>query len=227
MRPLLILRPQPGADATAARASAIGLRPVIAPLFAIRALPWACPQAAFEAVILTSANAVRCGGDGMTSLRHLPCHAVGEATAQAARAAGFTDVRTGPADGAALIAAMRADGIASALHLCGADRTDLAPAGIAIVEIPVYAADPVDRLPEAAKAALERGAVALLHSSRAATLFARLADAWRTRTRIVAISSAAAQAAGAGWADIAIAQRPRDEALLELAAKLCQTGDDE
>lgn len=224
MRPLLVLRPRPGADASAERARAIGLDPIIAPLFIVRALPWRRPAGAFEAVMLTSANAARCGGDAMTSLRHLPCYCVGEATAEAARIAGFADVRTGARDGAALVATMRADKIASALHPCGAERTELAPAGIAIVEIPVYAADPIARLPDAARAALERGAVALLHSSRAAARFGRLADAWRTRSRIAAISPAVAEAAGPGWADVAVARRPRDEALLELAAKLCQTG---
>jgi hypothetical protein len=30
--------------------------------------------------------------------------------------------------------------------------------------------------------------------------------------------------AGAGWQSVAVAAAPRDQALLELAAKLCQTG---
>ena len=39
--------------------------------------------------MLTSANAIRHGGAGLERLRSLPVHAVGEATAAAAREAGF------------------------------------------------------------------------------------------------------------------------------------------
>ncbi|MEA3064722.1 MAG: hypothetical protein QOJ27_1168, partial [Sphingomonadales bacterium] len=40
--------------------------------------------------------------------------------------------------------------------------------------------------------------------------------------RVAAISAAAAEAAGEGWAAKAVAAAPRDQALLELAAKLCK-----
>ena len=57
---MLILRPQPGADETAARARTLGLEPVVAPLFTIRPLAWEPPDPAeFDAVLLTSANAAR------------------------------------------------------------------------------------------------------------------------------------------------------------------------
>jgi len=46
-----------------------------------------------------------------------------------------------------------------------------------------------------------------------------LAD--RSSVSVIAISPAAAQAAGDGWALKAVAAAPRDEALLELAVKLC------
>lgn len=220
---VLILRPRPGADETAQRARAIGLEPVLAPLFEVRPLAWRPPDAArFDAVMLTSANAARCAGEAMTSFLQLPCYAVGEATATAARAAGFGDVRCGSADGAALVAAMAADGIRTAFHPCGRDRTALDPPGIAIVSVPVYAAEAADRLPAEAQAALAAGAVALLHSPRAATTFARLAGA-REDVRIAAISPATAAAAGTGWRAVAVAATPRDEALLEVAAKLCQS----
>ncbi len=41
---LLVLRPQPGADETAARARALGLEPVVAPLFSVRPLHWTPPD---------------------------------------------------------------------------------------------------------------------------------------------------------------------------------------
>ena len=223
MSRLLILRPQPGADETAQRARALGLEPVVAPLFTIRPLPWQAPEASeVAAVMLTSANAARHGGEGLAPLLGLTCYAVGEATADAARAAGFTDVRVGPEDGVALLMAMEADGVAAALHLCGADHVSFEPAEIRIRRIPVYKAEAVAELPEIAAAALDGDPVALLHSPRAARHFAALVGD-RSRVTIAAISARTARAAGEGWRTLVVAPRPRDEALLELAAKLCQT----
>ena len=119
---VLILRPQPGADETAARARAIGLDPVVAPLFTMRPLAWQAPNPAdFDAVMLTSANATRFGGDALTPFLGLPCFVVGEATTGAAREAGFRDIRTGPGDGAALVGMLGAAGVRAAFHPCGED----------------------------------------------------------------------------------------------------------
>jgi len=224
VRPLLILRPQPGAGETAARAQALGLAPIVAPLFMIRPLSWVAPDpAGFDAVMLTSANAARHAGDGLTPFLSLPCYAVGEASAAAAREAGFAEVRVGPADGDALAALMVADGVHLALHPCGADFAPQGRPGIRIDDVPVYAADGAGRLPPEAEAGLRGGALALLHSPRAASWFAMLVGDRRGSIAIAAISAAAARAAGTGWEDVAVAAAPRDEALLELAAKLCQT----
>lgn len=224
MSGVLILRPQPGAGETAARAAGLGLDPVVSPLFTVRPLPWTPPASdSFDAIMLTSANAARHGGAGLAGLTRLPCYAVGEASAAAARAAGFADVRVGPEDGVALLMMMESDGIARSLHLCGADHVTLEPAEIRIGRIPVYTAEPVAALPAEAQAALDRGAVALLHSPRAARLFASFV-AERSGLDVAAISARTMRAAGDGWRRREIAARPRDQALLELAAKLCQTG---
>lgn len=221
---VLVLRPQPGAERTAARARALGLDPVVAPLFSVHALGWTPPPvAAVGAVMLTSANAARLAGDAMKSFTGLPCYAVGATTATAAAEAGFADIRVGPGDGAALLALMAADGVRSAFHPCGREHLPLKRAGIAILHVPVYAADAVDRLPDAAGEALGRGAIALIHSPRAGALLATLVGAERAGVRIAAISAEAAAAVGDGWRSVAAAPRPRDEALLELVAKLCQT----
>jgi uroporphyrinogen-III synthase len=223
-RRVLILRPEPGASATARRAAELGMEPLVAPLFEIVSLPSPpLAAAAYDAVLLTSANAARHGG---ASLLSLPCYAVGEATAAAARDAGYRDIHTGPADGAAAAAAMAADGVRRALHPCGRDHVPVTAAGVAIERRIVYAAEPATSLPFAARTAIDEGALVLIHSPRAARIFAALV-ADRERIRIAAISAAAADAAGAGWAGKAVAARPRDEALLELAAQLCQTGPDD
>ena len=62
-RPLAVLRPEPGNGATAARIEELGFRAIRLPLFAVRALAWTMPDAAdHDALLLTSANAVRFGG---------------------------------------------------------------------------------------------------------------------------------------------------------------------
>ena len=52
---------------------------------------------------------------------------------------------------------------------------------------------------------------------------ARTAGIDRATVRLAAISPAAAEAAGEGWKSLSVADMPRDHALLELAASLCQT----
>ncbi len=217
---ILVLRPEPGASATAARARAMGLEPVVAPLFTIKPLEWEAPDPArVDAILLTSANAAREAGPKLAAYAALPCHAVGEATAAAARQAGFADVRAGPSDGAAALAAMSG----RVLHLCGREHLPLAHPGVSVERRIVYAAEPVSALPPAAADGLARGAVALIHSPRAAATFASfLAEDARHGVTAAAISAAAAAALGSGWAHVAAAARPRDEALLELAAELCQ-----
>jgi uroporphyrinogen-III synthase len=212
---LLILRPEPGASETAARAAAMGLDPVVAPLFEI--IPVDAPPVEagrFQAVLLTSANGARHAPAGATAL---PCFAVGERTAKAARAAGFGEVSTGPCDGAAAAAMMALAGVGRALHLCGRDHVAIEAEGVEIERRIVYSAEPVPR------ERFEGPAAAMIHSARAGARFAELAGD-RAGIAIAAISPAAAAAAGAGWAAKAVAAAPSDQALLELAAKLCNHG---
>jgi uroporphyrinogen-III synthase len=215
---LLILRPQPGASETAARAVEKGLEPVVAPLFAIE--PVDCgpvDPARYDSILLTSANGARHVPTGLTGL---PCFAVGDGTAAAARRAGFSDIRVGPSDGAAAAAMIAATGLERALHPCGREHFPVEAAGVAIERRIVYSAVPT------APRGFAGPAVAMIHSPRAGARFAKLAED-KSAIAIAAISAAAAEAAGAGWAAMAIAAEPRDQALLELAAKLCNTGGEE
>lgn len=218
---VLVLRPSPGAEATAGRAAALGLRVTTAPLFAIRPVAWEVPRAdGFDALMLTSANAPRHAGRLPAEWLARPAYAVGEATAMAARAAGFGDIRTGQGDAQALLAMAHADGVTSMLHLAGREHRDVAEPAIHVERRVVYAADAVAALPEAAIRALAGGAVALLHSPRAARLFATLAGQ-HDGIAIAAISAAALNDAGPGWAAATVAARPDDAALLAAAARLC------
>lgn len=213
---LLVLRPEPGATATAKRAREMGLDPIVAPLFEVRPRAWAAPDDPIDAVMLTSANAARALGTAPAALAMLPVYAVGAKTAAAARAAGFEDVRTGEAGVEALARRALADGIVTLLHLAGEDRTAFDAGPLVIVTRIVYAAEVIEPPPTLQ----DSDAVALLHSARAARRFAELADP--ARFAIAAISPAVAEAAGAGWARTIVAARPDDDALLAVAARLCQ-----
>jgi uroporphyrinogen-III synthase len=194
-----------------------------APLFATRPIVWTVPDPLPPAVLMTSASAARHGGEGLRRLVGLPLYAVGEATARAARAAGFAEIRSGDGGIDAILARAAADGVTSLLHLTGREHHAPTKPKPALVKRIVYAADAVDILPAAARAVLPE-AVALLHSERAAATFARLLDAagiTRDAVAIAAISAQTRHAAGEGWRAAIVADRPNDAALLAAAAKLC------
>lgn len=222
---LLVLRPIAGATATAARARAAGHKAVVAPLFQYRGLPWAGPPPReIDALLLTSAAAVRFGGDELSRYRDRPVHAVGSATAAAATASGFGSVTAGDTDARAAIATLAALGHRTVLHPAGLDHIPLAYSGLTIQRRQVYSADPVAILPSVAADALDRDAVALLHSPRAAQVFKDLLRASGRQSsgvRIGCFSPAIAASAGNIWAGKVTAERPTDDALFAAVAMLC------
>ena len=218
MRRVVVLRPEPGASETVARAAALGLDAVTIPLFEIEPVAWQAPEpAGFDGLLLTSANALRHGGSQLDALRALPVYAVGEATAQAARQAGFAVAATGEAGVERLLGSLE-PGL-RLLHPCGEDRT---PTGERqqITPIAVYRAVPVENVDLGAVSS----SVALVHSARAGRRLAELVED-RASVAIAAISAAAGDAAGSGWASVTTAEHPTDEALLALAARLCNKPD--
>ncbi len=212
-RALAVLRPEPGNAATAARVEALGLPAIRLPLFAVRPLAWEPPDPGqFDALLLTSANAVRHAGAALARLRALPVLAVGEATARAAAEAGFAVALTGDTG---LDALLGQAGERRTLYLHAAEaRVPAHPAIVAAV--PIYSSDALPLSPEALQPML--GNVALLHSPRAAQRLAELLPpADRARVRIAALSPAVADAAGDGWQKVTIAAAVSDAALLASA----------
>lgn len=218
-RRVAILRPEPGNAATAARLHHAGFDPLPLPLFEVSPLDWTPPEpAGFDGLLFTSANALRHGGPDLASLRGLPVLAVGSATADAARAAGFTVVHTDSTDLTDLLHV--APDFARLLWLSGRDRTAIEHPALAAI-VPVYASDPVAWA--AADAVTLEGSIALIHSARAGMqLGAALAGHGipRHNVRIAAISRKAAIAAGPGWDRIAVAATPDDDALIAAARPL-------
>ncbi len=215
MIPLLILRPERGAAATAKRAETLGLSPMIRSLFAIEARAWDAPDPAlFDSVLLTSANAVRYGGEAVKHYCNLRVFTVGSATAQAARDAGFAHIVEGATNAADALHTLAKAGHSRPLHLSGADRTPYPHLPFTVTTRTIYIAQPV-------AVALPSGRyVTLVHSARAAIRFAELCPS-PALVDLVAISTAAADAAGQGWRSISTAAAPTDNAMLALAAMLC------
>jgi uroporphyrinogen-III synthase len=213
MRRVLVLRPEPGASATVERARQRGLDALAVPLFKIEPVGWQAPDiGGLDGLLLTSANAVRCAGKQLESLRGLPAYAVGEATAEAAREEGFDIAATGDSGVDRLLDSIDPD--LGLLHLCGQDRRAPQNARQRIAPLVVYRAVAIEA-PE-----LPDCGVALIYSPRAAKRLAELVSD-RGNIAIAAISEAAADAAGSGWQSVEAADQPNDEALLALAERLC------
>jgi uroporphyrinogen-III synthase len=221
MRRLIVLRPEPGASATVERARAMGLDALAIPLFKIEPVAWVVPDSGmFDALLLTSANALEYGGAGLDQLRKLPVYAVGKATAAAAHDAGFEGAGFGNGGVEQVLATIPDD--LRLLHLCGQHRMTIA-ARQAITAVPVYCSV---ALPPPADLAHIAGQTVAVHSTRAGQRLAELVDAAgidRATIRIAAISAAVADAAGAGWDRIEAAATPENSALLALAARLCDS----
>jgi uroporphyrinogen-III synthase len=222
VRPIAVLRPEPGASATLAKAQVRGLDAFAVPLFAVEPLAWTAPDpGAFDGLLLTSANAVRHAGTELRELSTLPVHAVGAATAEAATAAGLAVGTVGTGGMEELLRQLPPK--LRLLHLCGEHRRSAEAWGGGLTPLPVYRSAAIASPPGLHQ--LE-GAVALVHSPRAGQRLAQLAQR-REQIAVAAISEAAAEACGDGWQKIAVAQQPNDDAMLSLAASLCKHADPE
>lgn len=228
MRRVLVTRPEPGASATAARLRAMGFCPVVLPLTRIVATPPAAPGPC-DAVVATSANALRhAPADFLGPLLGRRLFAVGEATASAARRAGFADIAVAAGTAVDLAALIGRDVPRGArlLHLAGRERTegfedDLRARGFAVEIVETYRAEEV---------ACEAGFIsrllageplwgALAFSERGGMLLSALADRPQFReafegTRFFCIS--AKVAATLRGRDALAAAQPTEEAVLAL-----------
>jgi uroporphyrinogen-III synthase len=220
-----VARPRPGADETAARLSAAGLSPLVAPMIGLEAVAGAPPDGPFSALVLTSAAPLEFLGSRLDPYRGLPVFAVGERTAERARRAGFCVAATGEGDSADLadlILRLAPEG--RLLHPCAESPAGDLPArlGSRLAVWPVYRTLERDA-PEGEKAFLDHRIDALVvHSpsiGRAAARFLR-----RTGARlpgVFALSEACAAPFGQDVAtEIHIAPFPREAVLISL---LCET----
>lgn len=230
---LLVTRPEPDGARTAAVLRGRGHDVLLAPLLRIETIadvdlgtgPWA-------AILITSANGARAAAAhaGRSELLRLAVLAVGRASADAAREAGFADVVSADGDGRDLIRSVAARFVGQAmplLYLAGEDRArnltgELSAFGISVRTVAVYRAVKAGGFPDEARTALQAGRVdAVVHFSQ------RSAEAYlECGHKILKLALAPAhyclseQAAeplrAAGAADIRVAGRPDETALAGL-----------
>jgi len=232
---LLVTRPREDAESFAQALAARGIDTMIEPMIEIVDLPGPpVARADIQAVLFTSVNGVRAlvrrnRGD-LADFVDLPALAVGDATAGAARGAGFRRVESAAGDVVALTALVRArlsprDG--PLLHIAGSEVAGdlagaLATAGFIVRRSAIYAARKATALSAATLDALRHGEIdgVTFFSPRTAAAFVTLcrdSGALPALAGVAALclSQAVAQAAGVvPWRAIVVAPRPDQDALL-------------
>lgn len=212
-----ITRARPGAEATAERLTALGFKPLIAPLLEVRPLPAEIDLTGIDALVFTSINAVA-AFTALSPARDRPVFTVGDATARAASEAGFASVRSADGDLTALAALIRdeARGL-TLLHPAAAQPAgDLAALVGDVARVrtaAVYETVETDARPSEAWDAV------LIHSPRAARALAGAAPDVAGRLAFAISEAAAAPLSPLGFAEVRIATAPTEDALLAALGK--------
>lgn len=227
---LLITRPEDDARPMAAALAGRGIDSLIEPLLAIELLEGpALDVDGVQALLITSANGARAAAR-RTARRDVRVFAVGDASARAARDAGFADVRSAGgdvADLARLVAAEASPAAGALVHVAGSHVAgDLAGmlegAGFIYRRVVLYAARPAESLSDAAHTALAGATLdgVLFFSPRTAATFVSLVEAAAlssacARLTAYCLSQAVAErVAPLAWAGVVVAARPEQAALL-------------
>ena len=230
---LLVTRPEPDNERTAAALRALGHDVTLAPLLRIEAIAEAdLGPAPWSAILLTSANGARAvaAHPRHAELMALPVLAVGEASADAARAAGFVEVVSADGNGrdlARLAAARLAGSLLPLLYLAGEERAcdlagELSAQGLSVRTVAIYRAAKVTSFPPVVRAALVAGRIdGVLHfSRRSAEAYLDCGRAMIERALAPAHYCLSARVAeplrSAGAAQIRVAPQPDEGRLLAL-----------
>lgn len=226
MNTVITIRPVGGAERTLAAGRTMGLDMRHFPLSEVIGHSWHGPEpTAIDGVLAGSANAFRHGGEELRRYTDKPVFAVGQATAAAARKAGFAVAMTGKGGLQELVQQMAPLAPLRLLRLAGVRHVPLeAPVGIIISTCTCYALA-CKPLPAEMADLLRGKALVLLHSADAAEHFAAEADRLglpRESIRLAALGPRIAAAAGPGWSEVRWPRQPDDGELLALARKMCQ-----
>ena len=232
---ILVTRPQPAAEKTAARLRALGHEPLVLPLAQGVSEPdvarQALQQERFTALALTSAKAaqtlaLRTGE--LAPYLDIPVYCVGAATADAAGLLGFRNIVTGPGTGAGLAQLIAAefsdDQTSRILYLAGAPRSPdfevgLHRGAIDVTTAEIYRMVPLDDAEpqlQSIRAETPPDAV-LLYSRETADQFFNLPSANHLADlRYFCLSTAITNALPATIRNVAVAATPDEDSLLRL-----------
>lgn len=226
---IFVFRPPAEAARTAAALRDHRHDPVLAPLFAVARTADPAPEGPFDAVVLTSGNAVPALAELPATARDMPTFSVGARTAGKVRDAGHADSRSADGNRDDLIRLIGETLPAGArlLLIVGRDRHDdvgdrLAQAGFAVAIWTAYAAEAVTEFPAEARDALAHGAVegALHYSARGVRTCLDLARAANVLeplldlTHVTLSADVAAPLIAAGASTVLVAEHPEEAALL-------------
>ena len=235
---VLVTRPQPDDEATAAGLRARGFDVLQAPMLRFEPVTFSDDEdMRYGAIIVTSANALRGLAPHLAASRllKLPLFAVGENTAAAARTIGFENVISANGDAAGLrdlvLAGVKARELKKTsplLYLAGADLArdlagELGERGFTGVTQTTYRMSPVPSLPrETCEAFVANRVEAVLHySRRSARAFLDAARTGGVEISALAIPQCCISAAvasvvrDAGAAQVMVAASPDENALFE------------
>ena len=239
---ILITRPTADQTTTVATLHTKGLEALQAPMLRFEPVAFQIePGERFDAVLVTSANALRAIAETPAESRWhgLPLFAVGERTAQVARAAGFQQVYAASGDGASLrdlvVAQARAKAqdrvlkkSARLLYLAAADRAvdlggELGQHGFDVVTVTTYRMIATPNLPAAVCDAFAANRIeAVLHySRRSARAFIDAVRAAGVEISALAVpqccfsDAVAAVVRDAGASQVAVARTPDENAMFD------------
>lgn len=227
---ILVTRPADGAVETARRLVDLGWRPVLAPMLRVAPTEAQLPDlATIQAVLVTSARTIQALPEAW---RGLPLLAVGDATAERARLAGFAQVESASADATALAALTirRCDPTKGELLIAGAAgqgqklADQLTAAGFAVRLHPAYEARPAPDLPDHVQFDLAGNRIfaglffspATARAFVAAFMRACLLEIVLTVEALAISEETAAPLAPLPWRRIRVAKRPNQDELLAL-----------
>ncbi|WP_290780550.1 uroporphyrinogen-III synthase [Hoeflea sp.] len=251
---VLITRPQPGADRTAARVSQLGRQAAVMPLFeasvtaSMDDLP---PATEIGGLIATSARAFDMFGNQSVSesgYADIPVYAVGTATAQAARDAGFAHIHEGGGTAEALLQELvgnlapvssgadrtcSPDSAMPLVYLAGVPRTPMIEAGLSAHQVSLrvvecYKMNKLSYSTDIVKTDILSPApdVVLFYSANAARAFCELAgtgaiDEVIESVGFLCLSPPIAAELPPGWQPrVTVAKRPDEDSLLALLSAL-------
>ncbi len=229
---ILLTRARDDAERTAEKLATLGHEAVIAPVLRIVRTGDPEPDAAYDALIVTSAHAM----EALSSYENksIPVFSVGERTSDALREGGFSSISTAEGDAVSLSKLIR-DGLrppqpllhVTARHHKEEPAASLRGAGFTVLTWEAYEAEALSSLPEAAVEALRTGKIgAVLHySRRSADLFLQLAGEAGLQSAILrclhlCLSEDVAAPLKAIGAATRIAGGPHEDELLKLARGL-------